>query len=286
MNLNELTKTSQSRLNKIFLHYFQNQQCPNARLQQAMNYSIGGKYIRPLLVYATGLALGASLENCDPAAAAIELIHTYSLIHDDLPSMDNADTRRGKPSCHKAYDEVTAILAGDALQPLAFQIIAEYPAKLSTEQRIAMIQTLSKACGMHGMAAGQMLDMQGVSSLAEITRLYQLKTGCLLSASVSLGILAADQPHSFESNLNKFAENIGLAFQLQDDLLDAETNSGKPLGLDAANNKNTYVKLAGIDKTHEKIQVLFKEALTAIKPLGKNAELLSEIAHSLLQRKS
>src|SRR3990167_3566050 len=169
--------------------------------------------------------------------------------------MDNADLRRGKPSCHKAFTEAIAILAGDALQPLAFEIIASHPAKLTAEKRIAMIHILSEASGLNGMAAGQALDITGVNSLDTLTKMYQLKTGKLLTAAVRLGELASD--HHTAPTLEKFAENIGFAFQLQDDLLDIESEThllGKPQGIDAINHKKTYPAFIGIEKTREKIQ--------------------------------
>lgn len=277
-----------SRLEALFNHYLQAQPAVASHLQQAMAYAVlnGGKRIRPLLVYATGQAVGAPLENCDVAAAAIELIHAYSLIHDDLPAMDNADLRRGKPACHKAFDEATAILAGDALQPLAFEIIATHPASLDAQQRIAMTQVLSQASGLHGMAGGQSLDILGVHSLQELIRMYQLKTGMLLAASVSLGILASSfVEETQQAYLKTFAELIGFAFQLQDDLLDFENETGKPVGLDAQNQKKTYPALAGIEKTRETIQQLFNQAFTVIKPLDDKADFLRQLTSSLLQRK-
>jgi geranylgeranyl pyrophosphate synthase len=288
MNLANFTTNCQIRLEKLLAQHLQNPSCPVKNLQEAMAYSVlnSGKRIRPLLVYATGYTFNAPLENCDAAAAAIELIHTYSLIHDDLPAMDNADTRRGKASCHKTFGEATAILAGDALQPLAFQIIAEHPAKLNAEQRLGMIQVLCDASGMNGMAAGQMLDMAGANSVSALVQLYQLKTGRLLSTSISLGLLAANENYASQPAMKKYAENIGLAFQLQDDLLDTEIHSGKPQGLDVKNNKNTYPVFVGVDKTQEMIQILFTEALSMIKPLGEKADLLRELAYCVLQRKT
>ena len=200
--------------------------------------------------------------------------------------MDNADLRRGKPSCHKAFTEAIAILAGDALQPLAFEIIASHPAKLTAEKRIAMIHILSEASGLNGMAAGQALDITGVNSLDTLTKMYQLKTGKLLTAAVRLGELASD--HHTAPTLEKFAENIGFAFQLQDDLLDIESEThllGKPQGIDAINHKKTYPAFIGIEKTREKIQEFFTGALAALEPLDEKADLLRELAHYLLQRK-
>lgn len=291
MKLAEFIKHSQGRVESLFRTYISETTQPAAVLQKAMAYSVlnGGKRIRPLLVYLTAQALGAPLDNADPAACAIELIHTYSLVHDDLPAMDNADLRRGNPACHKAFSEAVAILAGDALQPLAFEIIAQHPAKLSALQRLHMIQTLCHASGISGMAAGQMLDLEGVSSLDALTEMYQLKTGTLLSACVKLGAIAADnQDPVINAGLDTFAQSIGLAFQIQDDLLDIEGSSedtGKPQGIDVINKKLTYPTLIGADKSREKVQNLFETALNAIQLLGTNAQLLNEFARFLLQRK-
>jgi geranylgeranyl pyrophosphate synthase len=293
-SLQNLFALSQSRMDKMFALYLKSP-CPAPLLQEAMAYTVlnGGKRIRPLLVYATGQALEANIDNLDAAACAIELIHSYSLIHDDLPAMDNADLRRGKPACHKAYSEALAILAGDALQSLAFQILAEHPATtLSAAQRLAMITTLSTACGPNGIAAGQTLDitiMNKTISLEELTLLYKLKTGALLTASIELGMLGSISP-SLETrrSLQQYAECIGLAFQIQDDLLDIEGNTillGKPQGLDAINNKVTYPLLLGVDQARYKVEELFDNAMKSIVFLEEKAEILIDVAEYLLWRK-
>jgi farnesyl diphosphate synthase len=289
----DLITATQTRTDKIFHFYLQAQPMPAPVLQQAMSYGIlnGGKRIRPLLVYVTGHALGATLENLDAAACAVEFIHSYSLIHDDLPAMDNADLRRGKPACHRAFDEAMAILAGDALQAFVFQILASHPANLAAQQRLAMITTLSEASGPFGMAAGQALDMTIMDknmTLEKLMHLYQLKTGALLSASVKLGMLAAEpQIAAIQIALEKYAAYLGCAFQIQDDLLDQEGDmvlTGKPRGLDELNNKMTYPVLVGVEKTREKIQELFDLAVKTLKPLGTKSGLLEELADYLLRR--
>lgn len=258
-------------------------------LQTAMAYAAlnGGKRVRPTLVYLTGKALGASWEALDSAAIAIECIHVYSLIHDDLPAMDNSDLRRGKPSCHKAFDEATAILAGDALQPLAFTLLASANAYLTAEQRIVMAQLLSEE--MQKMVAGQMLDISGVQTLPALTQMYQLKTGSLLKASVLLGAIAANlTDNTLLRSLDLFAENLGLAFQIQDDLLDVEGTTqsiGKPQGADTANQKITYPALLGIPQSHQQVKELFATALSALDFLGEQKNLLCEFAQQLMQRK-
>lgn len=290
MILSDLINSCQTRIEKIFNFYLLQQPSASPELQRAMAYAVinGGKHIRPLLVYATGYALEGIFENLDIPASAIELIHAYSLIHDDLPAMDNADLRRGKPSCHKAFGEAVAILAGDTLQPLAFEIIAAHPADLSAEQRLNMILTLSQASGLKGMAAGQVIDIAGTHSIDALTEMYQLKTGALLTAGVKLGAIAANMNDlSILNNLEIYAKSIGLAFQIQDDLLDLEshTQTGKSQGLDIINKKNTYPILLGIEKTRQIITELHEQAFSALDILGKKANLLRELTHFLLQRK-
>lgn len=291
MSLDELITYCKDQLDRFFTHYLKNHNCPAPLLQQAMYYAVnnGGKRIRPLLVYATGITLGATLDNLATAAVAIELIHSYSLIHDDLPAMDNADLRRGKPSCHKAYNESLAILAGDALQPLAFQIIASHPGALTDQQRLAMIKVLSVACGMHGMVAGQVLDMGTIQSYESLKEMYSLKTGDLIYASIKLGLLASPpQDARTDSLLTSFARNIGLLFQIQDDLLDLESNTetlGKPQGIDLTNNKITFPSILGIKEAHKKVEILFNEAEQQLNSLGARSKILSELTEYIIQRK-
>jgi len=290
MTLQNQVVAIQERINKSFDIYLGSIPVPSAPLLNVVNYSLrnGGKRLRPLLVYLTGQALGASLDKLDAPAAAIELIHTYSLIHDDLPSMDNAEIRRGQPSCHVAFNEALAILAGDALQPLAFEILATHPCGLTADQRISMVHVLSVACGIQGMAAGQSMDLAKVNSLAELTQMYQLKTGALLDACVKLGAIAADVNNKLiHEKLETFAECIGLAFQIQDDLLDIESDAetlGKPVELDQANQKITYPSLIGVEQSRQKIEDLFNHAIAAVECLEGNGKLLQDFAFFLLQR--
>lgn len=291
MRLDELFELCHKRIENLFHIYLNQPNYPDKKLKQAMSYAVqnGGKRIRPLLVYITGYIFNVNWNNLDAAACAIELIHAYSLTHDDLPAMDNADLRRGKPSCHKKFDEATAILAGDALQPLAFSILANHPSDLTSKQRLEMINVLSDASGANGMAAGQSLDLAGVDSLDMLDKMYQLKTGALLTASIKLGLIANHNENTIISNsLIKYIENIGLAFQIQDDLLDVINDSfitGKPQGLDALNNKITYPTLLGTENTSKKIEELFSIALQAIEALEEKAEILRELAYYLLQRR-
>ncbi len=290
MILTDFITHAHVRLDSLFQHYLIDTRSPAATLQKAMAYSTcnGGKRVRPLLVYLTGHIFNASWENLDAPACAVEFIHIYSLIHDDLPAMDNSDLRRGKPSCHKAFDEATAMLAGDALQPLAFEILTEHSGSLSLKQRLDMIKILSKASGMKGMAAGQMLDIEKATSLDTLKPMYQLKTGALLSTAIQLGAISAgvSDPAIFDS-LHLFAENIGLAFQIQDDLFDIEGTThqtGKPKGLDQANQKITWPCLLGIEKSRQEIETLFDTALHSLDFLGEKKKLLCDFATLLMQR--
>ncbi len=287
-SLAELTETCQSRITALFDFYLEKKTSQAPLLQKAMYYSVsnGGKYLRPLLVYATGLIFDAPLENLDIPASAVELIHSYSLIHDDLPAMDNADLRRGKAACHKAFSEAIAILAGDALQPLAYEIIARHPAQLTTEQRLKMIYELAHASGLEGMAAGQALDIIGLSSLSSVENMYALKTGALFTASIKLGMIAANSKE--HAVLNEFASYIGLAFQIQDDLLDFSNDPtliGKPIGLDAINKKTTYPSLVGIEKAREKIHDLLTKGTKVLILLGEKASLLHSLTQFILEPK-
>lgn len=257
-----------------------------SKLSHAMRYAVmsPAKRLRPLLVYLTGHAFNAPLESLDAPACAIELIHTYSLIHDDLPAMDNADLRRGQPTCHIAFDESTAILAGDALQPLAFEILAQHPSSLSDQQRLKMIATLSRVSGREGMAAGQVLDLTGASSLEDVTKMYELKTGALFTAAIELGAIAANIEMHY---LKTFAKNLGLAFQIQDDLLDIESHAqqtGKTTGIDYRNEKKTYPAFVGIETSRKKISQLLTEACDSLDFAKPQTRLLCDFAEQLIKR--
>jgi farnesyl diphosphate synthase/geranylgeranyl diphosphate synthase type II len=227
-----------------------------ARLLEAMRYSTlaGGKRVRPVLVYATGEALGAPLERLDAAAAAVELIHVYSLVHDDLPAMDDDDLRRGRATCHRAFDEATAILTGDALQARAFEVLAQAPSFISADARIEMLRVLADGIGTRGMAGGQAIDLaavkQGLTESA-LECMHRQKTGALIRASVELGAISAGLVDAAErAALREFGAEIGLAFQIQDDILDVEGNTdalGKRAGADAARVKPTYPSVLGLE---------------------------------------
>lgn len=261
---------------------------PSAELNAAMEYSLlnGGKRLRPFLVYATGQLLGAKLEDLDRPATAIELIHSYSLVHDDLPAMDDDDLRRGKPTCHLAFNEATAILVGDALQTLAFQQLAhpEQPAAL------ALVAQLATASGAQGMVGGQMLDLASEGkqlNLEELEQLHQHKTGALINAAVMLGALVAGANEEQLKSLQKFAKSLGLAFQVEDDLLDIQgivAELGKTTGADAQLNKATYPSLLGIEAAEQLAEELIAEACQSVENLPHQARLLTQLATWTLTR--
>ncbi|HEY1724633.1 MAG TPA: farnesyl diphosphate synthase [Steroidobacteraceae bacterium] len=270
---------------------------PTSRLCEAMRYSVlgGGKRLRALLVYLTGEAFGLSLARLDAAAAAVEMIHAYSLIHDDLPAMDDDDLRRGRPACHRAFDEGTAILAGDALQALAFALLAQPQAipggDLSAEQRVLMLALLARAIGTEGMAGGQAIDLEAVGrdfNAHAIERMHRRKTGALIQASVELGAIAAGLWHQpAYPALGTYGAEIGLAFQIQDDILDVtgETDVlGKTRGADAALGKPTYPSVLGL-ATARALAIQHRDrAVAALQGLGAAVEPLRQLAHYVVDR--
>ena len=264
-----------------------------SRLHEAMRYAVldGGKRARPLLVYATGEALDIPASVLDIPAAAVELIHAYSLVHDDLPAMDDDDLRRGKPSCHRQYDEATAILVGDALQALAFQLLATAPElnSVSPSQRLRMIQQLGRASGSRGMVGGQAIDLASEGqqlSEAELENMHTHKTGALIRGSVLLAAYcSADIDDKHLSKLDYFAKCLGLAFQVQDDILDVVSDTktmGKQQGADAAAGKATYPSIIGMPSSRKKLEHLYAEAVGSLD--GLRAELLCDIAEFTVKR--
>ncbi|WP_295405103.1 (2E,6E)-farnesyl diphosphate synthase [uncultured Thiocystis sp.] len=267
---------------------------PPLRLHEAMRYSVlgGGKRIRPLLTYATGEALGIEPARLDRPACAVEFIHAYSLIHDDLPAMDDDDLRRGRPTCHRAFDDATAILAGDALQTLAFQALAEATG-LDAQIRIAMVEQLARASGSRGMVGGQALDLEAEGKALDVAMLEHIhihKTGALIRASVQMGILAHGSLDADRAErLDRYAKCLGLAFQIQDDVLDVEGDTaliGKTAGRDQALDKATYPALVGLAEAKEMAADLIGEALTAIEILPDGADPMRWIASALLGRRN
>jgi geranylgeranyl pyrophosphate synthase len=267
-----------------------------ARLREAMRYSAlgAGKRLRPTLVYLTGESLGAPLSTLDVPAAAVELIHVYSLVHDDLPAMDDDDLRRGRATCHRAYDEATAILVGDALQALAFSVLATEPmASVTPAARLEMIRLLARATGTGGMAGGQAVDLAAVGhtlTVAAIESMHRRKTGALIECSVLLGALAAGVSEGAELEaLRHFGAEVGLAFQIQDDILDVAGDPallGKSTGADAAHAKPTYPSTVGLTAARTRAGELRDAAITALAPLGTRAAELAQLARFVVDRVS
>ncbi len=265
------------------------------RLHAAQRYSVlgGGKRLRPLLVYCTGAALGVPIARLDAPAAAVELIHAYSLVHDDLPAMDNDDMRRGQPTTHRAFDEATAILAGDALQVLAFSLLAREEAfGASCASRLKMIQILADASGTNGMAGGQALDLAAVGrrlDINELEAMHRLKTGALIRASVLIAASCAPDLTSLQwQALDLYSQDIGLAFQIQDDILDVEGSPedlGKNIGVDAARAKPTYPSILGLDAAKQHAQALKARACGRLEPLGRGGEVLAWLASFVVDRR-
>lgn len=265
-----------------------------ARLVEAMRYAAigGGKRVRPLLVVSTAELFGVDRTAALRAGAAVEAIHVYSLIHDDLPCMDDDELRHGKPTVHKAFDEATAVLAGDALHALAFEILSDQDISADPFVRSELIATLGKASGMHGMAGGQIMDMiadeEGVDyDLHAITRLQQLKTGALLAASVEMGAILGKAPPEVRTHLRAYSRDIGLAFQIADDLLDVEGNpefAGKALRKDSEQGKQTFVTLMGVDKAREQARALVDQAIAHLASHGAEADMLRALARFIVER--
>ncbi|HKS54980.1 MAG TPA: farnesyl diphosphate synthase [Steroidobacteraceae bacterium] len=267
-----------------------------ARLHEALRYSAlgGGKRVRPVLAYATASALGIPETSVDGVACAVELIHAYSLVHDDLPAMDDDDLRRGRPTCHKAYDEATAILVGDALQVLAFETLASGPGLPSDAGiRLELVRLLATASGTAGMAGGQALDLAAVGralSLAEVEEMHARKTGALIHAAVMMAAACSSQLSATLAHaLDEFARAIGLAFQIQDDLLDIEgdvAQLGKATGADRALNKPTYPSCVGLEPARRRMHELHAHALAALGVAGLRAAPLASVSDWLVLRKS
>ena len=262
------------------------------RLHAAMRHGVlnGGKRMRPMLVYATGTAFGAAEADLDAAAAAVELVHCYSLVHDDLPAMDDDALRRGQPTVHVAFDEATAILAGDALQSLAFDVLANAPQP--ADRRVAMLAELARASGAAGMCGGQALDIDATGQGANLDidalqRLHSMKTGALLRASVRLGAIAAGADAGSRATLDRYADALGLAFQVRDDLLDVEGDAatlGKTAGKDAAQDKATFPALLGIEASRDRLASLATTMHGALASITADTTLLAALARRVVER--
>ncbi|EDQ01848.1 (2E,6E)-farnesyl diphosphate synthase [Shewanella benthica] len=278
-----------SQLEKIF----DNQTVTDPKLLAAMKHGalLGGKRIRPFLVYAIGDMLSIPLKQLDSSAAAIECVHAYSLIHDDLPAMDDDALRRGQPTVHVAFDEAAAILAGDALQALAFEVMCEPIDEIAPRQNLAMVRALAKASGYSGMCGGQAMDLSATNKpidLATLSQLHKLKTGALIRCAVELPMIAAQVSQEEQTLLMEFADAIGLAFQVQDDVLDIISSTdelGKPQGSDCESNKSTYPQLLGLMGAQATAKSLIEDALSALTKLPYNSQLIAEFARYIIERR-
>ncbi len=284
----------QKRVDAALDKYLPSDDPPEHNLAEAIRYSVvgGGKRIRPAMVYAAGEAMGVSTDLLDIPACAVEMIHAYSLIHDDLPAMDDDDLRRGRPTCHKAFDEATAILAGDALQALAYEILAKDDhEELTPEHRIDMLSLLTEASGAHGMAGGQAVDLASVGKqldLSQLVHMHQLKTGALIRASILLGGMCKQDISKDEMEmLSNYALCIGLSFQIQDDILDVVSDTetlGKPQGSDEAQEKPTFPAIIGLEKSRELALEQHELALKYLEPLDEKAESLRQLSAYIVER--
>lgn len=292
-NFGDWMKAVQSDVERALGAYLPAEPQVPARLHAAMRYAVldGGKRVRPLLVFAAGELFGAEMESLSRAAAAVEMIHAYSLVHDDMPCMDDDALRRGKPTVHVKYDEATALLVGDALQSQAFIVLAEGEGEAS--RKLAMVRLLAQASGSVGMCGGQAIDLASVGvtlSLAELEQMHRLKTGALLRASVLLGALSGKLLSDVEMTaLDAYASAIGLAFQVVDDMLDATADSatlGKTAGKDAADNKPTYVSILGLEQSQALAEKLRNDAHQAVMQFGDKARRLCELADLIVHRKA
>ncbi len=291
-----------NRIETVLKQQLVNADIEEPQLKSAMEYSLllGGKRLRPFLVYATGNMFDCVATDLDAPAAAIEAIHSYSLIHDDLPAMDNDDLRRGSPTCHIKFDEATAILAGDTLQSFAFNVLADHPyQKVSDGQKVKMFRLLSQSANQ--MCAGQSIDLQQTNMLnntllssqnndqllAELKQMHRLKTGALIKASVIMGAICGDASEQEIGILSEYADAIGLAFQVWDDVLDITSDTatlGKPQGSDVAANKTTYPALLGLDGAKQKAQNLIQQAVHALQQLPYNTQQLEQLAFYIIER--
>jgi geranylgeranyl pyrophosphate synthase len=284
----------QQRVDRALDRYLPSNDPPEHQLAEAIRYSVigGGKRIRPAMVYAAGEAMGVAGDLLDIPACAVEMIHAYSLIHDDLPAMDDDDLRRGRPTCHRAFDEATAILAGDALQALAYEILTkDNHIELSAQHRIDMLALLTEASGAHGMAGGQAVDLASVGkqlTLEQLEHMHQLKTGALIRASILLGGMCKQDISEQQLDiLDQYSRCIGLSFQIQDDILDvvADTETlGKPQGSDAAQEKPTFPAILGLENSRKLAMEQHEKALDILSAMDSSADSLRELSSYIVER--
>lgn len=292
--IQEYQKRCQERVDSVLSRFLQAKQPTLIRLYEAMHYSVmnGGKRVRPLLAYAACEAVGGTMAQADAAASAVELIHAYSLVHDDLPAMDDDDLRRGKPTTHIAYDEACAILAGDGLQALAFEVLSN--AELNpcqAQTRLNMVMQLAQAAGANGMVGGQAIDLGSVGKTltqSDLEHMHRHKTGALICVATELGALASEKASQQQLQaLQQYAQHIGLAFQVQDDILDVITDTstlGKRQGSDIEHNKPTYPALMGLENAQQYAQELKQQAIAAIKSVDLQAKHLIDLAEYIVNR--
>ena len=289
--LNAVMDRYRRRLDAALEQWLPGDDAASPHLAQAMRYAVlgGGKRFRPVLVYAACELAGGEASAADVPAMAVELIHAYSLVHDDLPAMDDDDLRRGEPTCHRAFGEAAAVLAGDTLHTLAFELLAHRGA-YRDDQRLAMIRCLSSAAGMDGMAAGQSQDMQAHGQLLTVEALeemHYLKTGRLITAALELGALAGDADTNLRERLRRYGDHIGLAFQIQDDILDVTATTealGKPSGSDGRHDKSTFPELIGLEASQTRAARLAEQAIEALGAGGQAQEPLAELARFVVAR--
>ena len=292
-DLQHTLEAYQQRVNNVIEQHLDALPDHAPKLKQAMKYCslLGGKRIRPFLVYSVGKMLGVGLAKLDACAAAIECIHAYSLVHDDLPAMDDDELRRGQPTVHIVFDEATAILVGDALQSLAFEMLSDDQSGLEPLQQLEMLKVLSKAAGYSGMCGGQAIDLASTNQqidLQQLTQLHALKTGALISCAVELALIASSADEQHKNALRIYAKNIGLAFQVQDDILDITSTTeelGKPQGSDTEANKSTYPSLLGLEKAKQTAEQLINDALSELADLPYNSRIIEDFAQYLVARR-
>ncbi|MDX1589403.1 MAG: polyprenyl synthetase family protein [Oleiphilaceae bacterium] len=292
MTLDDFFRHSRERVDNALKACLPGAEPSGTTLQQAMNYAVlgGGKRIRPALLWAAASTFGGDEKAAMPAAVAVELIHAYSLVHDDLPAMDDDELRRGQPTCHVAFDEATAILAGDALQALAFQVLSQADV-IPAASRLQMLALLSKAAGHDGMVGGQAMDLAATGQSTDaghLERIHRYKTGALIEASVRMGALSAGISDRLALQaMGRYGTAIGLAFQVKDDILDVEGSTqviGKPQGSDHHRSKLTYPALLGMDGARQRLAELHQEALESLQSCREETRLLREIADFVVQR--
>lgn len=293
MTFEQWMRASLDRVETALEHYLPGADVAPAKLHEAMRYAVlgGGKRVRPLLCHAAGELTGANAQAVEAASAALEMIHVYSLVHDDMPAMDDDALRRGKPTVHVQYDEATALLVGDALQSQAFVALTAAGNGLTDTQQAALVRELAVASGSLGMAGGQAIDLESVGrklSRPELETMHRKKTGALLRASVRMGALAGATPDAAAlASLDAYAAAVGLAFQVVDDILDVTADSatlGKTAGKDAQHDKPTYVSIIGLDASRELAALLRRDAHAALEPFGPRAQRLAELADLVVNR--